>query len=56
MNTADWEANGDRCLHCDNPLSDIWERQNRKLSPLASLRNRLQLREQLSLRSKPAYV
>jgi hypothetical protein len=58
MNTADWSANGERCLHCDTPLAESTEAQHpgRKLSPLARLRHRLQLREQLSIRNKPAYV
>jgi len=56
MNTADWAANGERCLHCDTALAGVWEQPDHKLEPLIRLRHRLQLRDQLNLRSKPVYV
>ncbi|MDR2463279.1 MAG: hypothetical protein LBD30_05830 [Verrucomicrobiales bacterium] len=56
MNSADWNANGERCLHCDTPLTASQSQPDRLLSPLLSLRRRMQLRDQLRLKGTPVYA
>lgn len=54
MNAADWQANGEACLHCERPLSAAWPKPNRRFAPIVRLKHRLQLSE--FVRSQPAYV
>jgi acetyl-CoA carboxylase beta subunit len=54
MNSADWEANSGRCLHCDSEIDVDWNWETRRRNPINRLRHRLEIMQ--FVRNKPAYV
>jgi len=53
-NGADWDANQQRCLHCDRPQEQDWTFAKRRSNPLLGLKTRLEIAR--FLRSKPVYA